>query len=245
MIPRAIVVGGSKGIGNAIAATWSSLGFETHVFSRTEPENGDENKLLWHHIDLNDPAEAKQVLADSRDIQPKLVCYSAVNFTSKRQPLFEVDDDDWHSQFNVNTHGLYSALRIFLPTMTSDSAFLHISSEVAYNGGPRRIGYAATKAAASTIVNSLAEELADNESVPKLIQAMPAEMVDTPGIRVRRPSGFDYSDFMRSESFSAFAAKLASSPGSFPENEYVVYRDGSWAPLSESVPPSQSNNRRV
>ncbi|GAB3444599.1 hypothetical protein GCM10027570_14040 [Streptomonospora sediminis] len=160
----------------------------------------------------------------------EFVCYSAVYFTSKREPFSEVSEADWLDQFTINVHGLASTLRATLPLLraAAPGAFLHISSEVVYNAGPQRSGYAATKAAADSLIRSLAQEI--DTSIVRFIQALPEGMVDTPGIRARRTPDFDYSEYMTAESFGPLANAILRTCGKeYAGRALVVHGDSSWS----------------
>ncbi len=242
-LPRtAAVIGGSTGIGRGVADAWAALGIETHVFSRSRPAGAGGDRLHWHPLDLREAGEAKAALRSGLPDRLGFVCYSAVYFTAGRAPFVETDEKDWMDQFAVNVHGLSWTLRAALPRLrtASPGLFLHISSEVVYNGGPDRSGYAATKAAADSLVRSLSQETDPAEV--RFVQALPAAMVDTPGIRSRRPSGFDYSGYMTPAAFTPLATELVVRTGGLPHpaGALVVHHDGSWSSVGDRPPTSQS-----
>jgi hypothetical protein len=66
-------------------------------------------------------------------------------------------------------------------------------------------------------------------------------MVDTAGIRRRRPEGFDYSTYMRPASFAPLARELAATAGAELHGAHLVVDGaGAWYPVSEKMPVSQS-----
>ncbi|GGT14653.1 MULTISPECIES: SDR family NAD(P)-dependent oxidoreductase [Streptomyces] len=237
----AVVVGGSTGIGRGIADAWAARGIETHVFSRSRPAGPGGDSLVWHPLDFTDAAASAEALRSGLPARADLVCYSAVYFTSRREPFLDTGEADWLDQFAVNVHGLARTLRAVMPLLraAAPGLFLHISSEVVYNAGPGRAGYAATKAAADSLVRSLAQETDPAEV--RFVQALPAGMVDTPGIRARRPQDFDYSGYMAPAAFAPLADRLARTRGAAEHGEaLVVQPDGSWSPVREGLPASQS-----
>ncbi|MFE2140878.1 SDR family NAD(P)-dependent oxidoreductase [Streptomyces sp. NPDC059456] len=237
----AVVVGGSTGIGRGVADAWAAQGIETHVFSRSRPAGPGADRLVWHRLDFRDADGAKEALRSGMPDRVGLVCYSAVYFTARREPFTETDESDWLDQFAVNVHGLASTLRTTLPLLraTAPGLFLHISSEVVYNAGPNRSGYAASKAAAGSLVRSVSQETDPREV--RFVQALPAGMVDTPGIRARRPQDFDYSGYMAPAAFAPLAAELARTRGAAEQGEaLVVHPDGSWTSVGDGTPVSQS-----
>ncbi|MGJ5756531.1 NAD(P)-dependent dehydrogenase (short-subunit alcohol dehydrogenase family) [Streptomyces puniciscabiei] len=237
----AVVIGGSTGIGRGVADAWAAQGIETHVFSRTRPTGAGADLLAWHRLDLRDGDRAQASLRSGTPPRVDLVCYSAVYFTSRREPFTEVRESDWLDQFAVNVHGLAWTLKATLPALRAarPGLFLHISSEVVYNAGPHRSGYAATKAAADSLIRSVTQETDPAEVT--FVQALPAGMVDTPGIRARRPADFDYGAYMTPGHFAPLAAELARTRGvPYAGEALVVREDRSWTPVHAGVPVSQS-----
>ncbi|MFG3009172.1 SDR family NAD(P)-dependent oxidoreductase [Streptomyces cinerochromogenes] len=241
----AVVIGGSTGIGRGVADAWAAHGIETHVFSRSTPTGPGADRLVWHRLDFRDPAQARQALTDHLPAEISLACYSAIYFTSRREPFLETDDTDWLDQFAVNVHGLAWSLKAVLPALRSAAPglFLHISSEVVYNAGPNRSGYAATKAAASSLIRSVSQEI-DTDEVT-FVEALPAGMVDSPGIRARRSPGFDYSGYMSPDTFAPLATELARTRGvPYAGEALVVHDDATWSSVADGLPVSQSRPLR-
>ncbi|MFK0120334.1 SDR family NAD(P)-dependent oxidoreductase [Streptomyces sp. NPDC090994] len=238
---RAAVVGGSTGIGRGIADAWAAEGIETHVFSRSRPAGPGADRLVWHRLDFRDPGQAERALRAHLPADVSLVCYSAIYFTARREPFLETDETDWLDQFAINVHGLARTLKAALPLLrpAAPGLFLHISSEVVYNAGPNRSGYAATKAAASSLIRSVALET-DADDVT-FVEALPAGMVDSPGIRARRSPDFDYSGYMSPAAFAPLAVELARTRGvPYAGEALVVHEDTTWTPVAAGLPVSQS-----
>ncbi|GAA3525360.1 SDR family NAD(P)-dependent oxidoreductase [Streptomyces osmaniensis] len=237
----AVVVGGSTGIGRGVADAWAAHGIETHVFSRSRPAGPGADQLVWHRLDFRDPEQAKEALRTHLPAETSLVCYSAIYFTSRRAPFLETDEADWLDQFAINVHGLARTLKAALPSLraAAPGLFLHISSEVVYNAGPNRSGYAATKAAASSLIRSVSQEIDADEVA--FVEALPAGMVDSPGIRARRSRDHDYSGYMPPAAFAGLAAELARTRGvPYAGRALVVHEDATWSSVTDGLPESQS-----
>ncbi|TDD48042.1 SDR family oxidoreductase [Kribbella antibiotica] len=237
----AVVVGGSTGIGRGVADAWADHGLETHVFNRSKPVGPGAERLIWHELDFRDPEQAKEILSSEWPAEASSVCYSAIYFTAGRAPFVDADEKDWLDQFAINVHGLAWTLKAALPSLrkAAPGLFLHISSEVVYNAGPNRSGYAATKAAASSLIQSVSQEVGVDEV--SFVQALPAGMVDSPGIRARRPADFDYSGYMQPDTFGPLAVELARTSGApYAGEALVVHEDATWSTVAEGLPISQS-----
>ena len=219
------------------------MGFETHVFSRSRPTGPSADRLHWHQLDFRDLADAQSVLAAALPSRIDLACYSSIYFTLRRENFIDVKQSDWLDQFDINVHGLFLTLRATLPALrrAAPGLFLHVSSEVVYNAGPGRAGYTATKAAASALIDSVAQEIDPAEV--NFVQTLPVGMVDSPGIRARRPASFDYSDYMVPADFAPLAAHLAATRGEGHASEaLVVHEDRTWTSIADGVPVSQSRS---
>lgn len=238
---RALVVGGSTGIGRGIADAWAAAGADVVVCSRSRPEGPGAERLQWERLDLTDADPSRRTLARLGAGRVDAVCFAAVQYGTKRAPFGDTDEAEWRRQLDVNTTGLWLTLAATLPALRAarPGLFLGVSSEVAFNAGPGRSGYAASKAAAKALLDSVAQE--EDGTQVRVVQVLPAGMVDSPGIRRRRPADFDYSSYMRPSAFAAVATELAVTAGEKYHGEsLVVDGDGRWWSAHDSAPASQS-----
>lgn len=244
---RALVVGGSTGIGRGVADAWAEAGLDVTVLSRSRPTGPGSERLRWAATDLTDADRVAEHLSLAATEPLHAVCYSAVHYGDRRTLFRECTEAEWRRQLDVNLHGLWLTLSWTIPALRRTDrpgVFLGVSSEVVYNAGPGRSGYAATKAGASALLDSVAQEetaeLPGTEAL-RIVQALPAGMVDTPGIRRRRPDGFDYAAYMRPASFAPLARELAATAGAGLHGAHlVVDAEGAWYPVGERLPVSQS-----
>ena len=79
---------------------------------------------------------------------------------------------DFKQQLQVNLCGLWLSLMLSLPILKQRAGlFVHVASDVIYNAGPWRAGYAASKAAAA---NSF--DYSDN-MLPKYLQQVAVQLL--------------------------------------------------------------------
>lgn len=243
---RALVVGGTTGIGRGIADAWAAAGADVVVCGRGRPAGPGAAALRWERLDLTDTGGAGAVLDRIAGDRLDLVCFSSVSYGERRANFDDVAVDEWRTQLDINVHGLWLTLKAALPLLRTagPGLFVGVSSEVVYNAGPGRSGYTASKAAAKALLDSVAQE--EDENQVRIVQVLPAGMVDSPGIRRRRPADFDYSSYMVPADFARVAVDLAATAGFGRHGDsLVVGSGGDWWPVTERPPVSQSRPVRT
>jgi len=228
-----------------LAVGLDRAGYEVHVVSRSAPVGADVSRLHWHECDLTDHVHTVDVLRDIAREPLGVVCFAAAYYGKARHPLVDTPEFDWHRQVDVMMHGLWLTLKHSLPALVAEAPstpglLLSVSSEVVFNGGPQRSGYAAVKAAASALVKSVRQEYPSD--MLAVVEVLPQGMVDSPGIRNRRPNGFDYSAYMTPEDFYAVGYELGLARGvGLDGMSLAIQPGGKWTGVeSGTVPPSQS-----
>ncbi|WP_426975997.1 SDR family NAD(P)-dependent oxidoreductase [Pseudarthrobacter sp. O4] len=241
---RAVVVGGSTGIGHGIAQGLILAGYTVDIVSRSEPK-GLGPKARWHHCDLGDQAATSRTMQSLAAEPLDVFCFAAAYYGEARKKMAETTELEWARQVQVMMHGLWTGLHSCLPALldAGDGLLISVSSEVVYNSGPDRSGYAAVKAAASALVQSVAQEY-DAKDL-RVVELLPSGMVDSPGIRSRRPSQFDYTGYMTPDKFGAIGYHLGTTKGRTDAGKVLaVAADGTWTEVTEgSMPTSQSGSR--
>jgi NAD(P)-dependent dehydrogenase (short-subunit alcohol dehydrogenase family) len=166
----AVVTGGSKGIGLAVARTLLDEGARVVVASRagTPALAGLGARLVHVPADLSDPgAPADVVAAASAEFGgvDVLVNNAGGPPPGVRLPRFSflpLEDADWRAMFEFNLFSAVRAIRAVLPSMLQrgGGAIVNVSSGNARQPGPMNADYAAAKAALSNLTKTLSEEFA-------------------------------------------------------------------------------------
>ena len=171
----AIVTGGSRGIGLAIATALGTAGARVVIASRTAREleaarrtlEGADIQVLSRVTDVA-KAEDTQALAD--EVLAKWgridVLVNNAGAIGAIGSLDECDPGQWKLAFEVNVFGTMNACRAVLPTMRRQRAGKIVNLAGGGVGGPgvmpRWSAYTASKAAVIQLTESLAREVEDH-----------------------------------------------------------------------------------
>ncbi len=154
----AIVTGGCRGIGRAIADALAAAGADVHVFDVGAEE---ERAPLPYPLRVVDVAAADAVAAAiaSLPAPPTLVVNNA-GITRDRS-LVKMSDAEWHQVLGVNLTGAFNVIRAAAPAMIA-AGFGRIVNITSINGIRGKFGqanYAAAKAGLIGLTKTAAREL--------------------------------------------------------------------------------------
>jgi NAD(P)-dependent dehydrogenase (short-subunit alcohol dehydrogenase family) len=171
----AVVTGGSRGIGLAIARALGAAGAKVAIASRTQREldtaravlEGDGVEALARATDVARYVDVKALVEEVEGRWGRvdvLVNNAGVNGAIGR--VDECDTTEWKLAFEVNVFGTMHACRAVLPGMRARRRGKIVNLAGGGVGGPgvapRVSAYAASKAAVVQLTESLARELADD-----------------------------------------------------------------------------------
>lgn len=185
----AVVTGGGRGIGRAIACGYASEGAIVVVAARTQVEieetaemiNRKGGKTLALKADVKDARQVRNLMRKAVAEYGKIdiLVNNAGVGNDVRDPIAKLKPKDWDKVFRVNARGPYLCSKEALPYMMAQmrGSIINISSllamEVEANLGP----YCASKAALDTLTKVLALEVKQyNISVNALF---PGALVNT------------------------------------------------------------------
>jgi NAD(P)-dependent dehydrogenase (short-subunit alcohol dehydrogenase family) len=169
----AIVTGGGRGIGRAIAIMFAAEGARVAVTARTQSQIDESAALITDAGgkaiavagDIANPASVAAMAAEvSQQFGPVDVLVNNAAHNSSAARLWEADPDDWWRGVEVNLRGPFLAIRAVLPSMIERKSghIINISSRSAGIPAPGRSEYASSKAALVRLTDTLAAELADS-----------------------------------------------------------------------------------
>lgn len=167
----AIVTGGSKGLGLAMASGVASAGADVVLVSRNEGEASAAAEQLAREFghraigikaDVAEPAEVEamvlRVMNDFRKIDV-LINNAGVNI---RGPIDTITLEQFRQVQRINVEGVWLASRAVVPGMKQQKSgrIINLSSALGLAGMPDRTPYCTSKGAVVQMTRALANELA-------------------------------------------------------------------------------------
>jgi len=167
---KAIVTGGSRGIGNAIVREFLREGATVYAVSRREPENAaelsalarDGSRFVWRQADVTAEPEIvgalEKIVAEAGTIE---VLVNNAGIT-RDGLIFRMSSVDWNAVLSANLTAAFFASRLVARFMIKQKAgsIVNISSVTGIMGNAGQTNYAASKAGLIGLSKSLAREVA-------------------------------------------------------------------------------------
>jgi len=157
----ALVTGGSRGIGRAIALELARAGANVTVSYRSGKDEAEavaeEAGAKAVQADVADTDEAKRLVEEAGELDI-LVNNAGV---TRDGLLARMPDDDWSDVISTNLGGVFHTCRAAARGMMKRRAgsIVNVSSIVGLRGNPGQTNYAASKAGIIGFTKSLAREL--------------------------------------------------------------------------------------
>lgn len=146
-----LIIGGSKGIGNAIVNELTQNHKVINI-SRTVPEEASNNLQHYSCDILSDE------LPEIEELDGLIYCPGSINL----KPISRLSLDDFRTDYEINVIGAVKAIQKYLPQLKrgTNPAMLLFSTVAAKLGMPFHASIAASKSAVEGLVKSLGAELA-------------------------------------------------------------------------------------
>lgn len=165
---RALVTGGSRGIGRAVCARLAAAGADVAVGFVSDHDgasetcglvDGEGRRAAALRGDLSNPADAENVVRTAADELGGLDIVVANAGVWERAPLAELDAETLRRTLALNVEGVIHTCRAAAEVMSSGDIVL-IGSTAGLRGEPEYSAYAASKGAVHLFAKSVAVELA-------------------------------------------------------------------------------------
>lgn len=179
----AIVTGGSRGIGAAIAKGLYGQGYHIAILGQNEKRL----KQFYHAVWTENGPDILPIVCNVEDAENIELAYNLISQTFGRldvvfanaginKPSATVENlqtADFERLLSVNAVGVFNTCKYAIPMLkeTGGGNIITLGSGIGHNGGQSNSGYAASKAASWILTKSLAMELKDkginvNELIP-------------------------------------------------------------------------------
>jgi 3-hydroxybutyrate dehydrogenase len=148
----ALVTGGGRGIGRAVALDLAAAGARVAVCARTRAEveavAGEAGAgSIAVTVDVADPASVRALFRDARAALGDLDILVNGAGVAPSAPLVKTTDEQWRQAIEVNLSGAFYCLREALPSMTARGwgRVVNVASIAGKTGAPYIAAYAASK----------------------------------------------------------------------------------------------------
>jgi NAD(P)-dependent dehydrogenase (short-subunit alcohol dehydrogenase family) len=169
----ALVTGGGRGIGRAIALAFAGEGARVAVAARTEPELAEVVETIRSRggqavalaADLADRDTCRQLVARAAEALGPidvLVNNAGVGSSANPRPVVAFDDDFWELSLRINLTAPYLLCRAVLPAMLQRrwGRIINVASINSRTGSFHGAAYAASKHGLLGLTRTLALEVA-------------------------------------------------------------------------------------
>ena len=166
----ALITGGSRGIGRAVATTYAREGAEVFICARSATDLdrtlaelcASGGKARGCAGDVGDAAQVKTIVQAAEKQFGKLdVLVNNASFLGPRVPIADYPVSAWEDVLRVNLTGsflmIHEALRIMMPQR--HGSIINVSSGVGRTGKARWGAYAASKFGVEGLTQVLADEV--------------------------------------------------------------------------------------
>jgi len=163
---NAVVTGGSRGIGRAIALGLAEAGADVIFTYREQRDEADAvatliakmgRRALALSMDVTDRSSVEAAARDARAFGKISILVNNAGI-NKPTDFDQIADTDWDNILATNLKGPFVCAQVFLPLLAEagGGSIVHIGSVSGQYGGPRTAHYAASKAGLISLAQVIA-----------------------------------------------------------------------------------------
>src|SRR5262245_46042800 len=122
----AIITGGARGIGRAVALSLAESGWSVAICYRKSEEDAQSAiaamgakgaPAIAQACDVSDPAQCEKLVADVLERFGRIDALVNAAGPYVREPLLETSNEAWHAMFDNNLHPVFYMSRLVAPSM--------------------------------------------------------------------------------------------------------------------------------
>ncbi len=225
----AIVTGGARGIGHAIAERLLTSGArvclwdaDAAALKAAQAALSTRGKVHTATVDVADPLSVESAVASTLDAFSKIdILVNNAGIAGANAKTWETDPAEWQRVMAVNLNGPFHCCRAVVPHMLKNGygRIINIASIAGKEGNPNAAHYSASKAGVIALTKSLGKELATSNII---VNAVTPAVIETDILKQLTQQHIDYmlskipmSRFGKKEEAAALVAWLASADCSF------------------------------
>lgn len=226
---NAIITGGARGIGRAIAERLLASGARVSLWdvdaaalAKASAEMGVPEAVHTATVDLADLASVRAAIDATLQSFGKLdILVNNAGITGGNAKTWEIDPSDWQRVMEINLNGPFYCCRSVVPHLMKNGygRIVNIASIAGKEGNPNAAHYSASKAAVIALTKSLGKELATSNIT---VNAVTPAVIATDILHQMQQSHIDYmlskipmGRFGNKEEAAALVAWLCSEECSF------------------------------
>jgi 3-oxoacyl-[acyl-carrier protein] reductase/meso-butanediol dehydrogenase/(S,S)-butanediol dehydrogenase/diacetyl reductase len=156
----AVITGGGKGIGAAIARVFHQHGYHVVIGSRQDNGLAAElgSRALFHCVDVRQPAQVRALMQAAVDWSGRLdVAINNAGYSQWR-PAAQVDEEFWQRMIDTNLKGVFFGCQAAGSVLKEGGCIVNISSLASRRGSANNSVYCASKFGVNGITQALAKE---------------------------------------------------------------------------------------
>ena len=241
----ALVTGGSKGLGKAMARGFAEAGADVFISSRNADElkkaaaeigDGLKVKVEWMVADMIDRAQVKALAAEAVKRLGKIDIL--VNNAGSNQPqaIDEITDEAWDRIVELDLTSCMALTRELVPAMKQRKwgRVIHISSVLGVGSKEKRNVYSACKSALIGMAKASAIDLGTFNITVNCLCPGPF-LTDLPGTLLSDAEKLEFSNrtalkrWAQPRELAGPALLLASEAGSYITGEAIIVDGGAYA----------------
>jgi 2-deoxy-D-gluconate 3-dehydrogenase len=173
---RALVTGGAKGIGAAIAERLSEAGAVVTVADLEKAPNAAASVIC----DITDPGQLEDAMLAAAFGERLDILVNNAGIYPTTGPIENVTDEFVAHMLEVNVRAQYSAARDAARLMTSGGSIVNLASIAGLRGGANISAYSISKAGVIAMTRAFAQELGKRGI---RVNAIAPGIIDTPGVQ--------------------------------------------------------------